>query len=84
MNTATMNARVVAPDLPDSLQWINAAEAPSLAALRGRVVLLHFWTFDSVNCANALADLRYLESKFHDGLSVIGVPTSTSVRRRRC
>jgi hypothetical protein len=70
-----MNARVVAPELPDSLQWINAAEPPSLAALRGRVVLLHFWTFDSVNCANALADLRYLESKFHDGLSVIGVHT---------
>jgi sugar lactone lactonase YvrE len=70
-----MNARVAAPELPDSLQWINAAEPPSLAALRGRVVLLHFWTFDSVNCANALADLRYLESKFHDGLSVIGVHT---------
>ena len=70
-----MNARVVAPELPDSLQWINAAEPPNLAALRGRVVLLHFWTFDSVNCANALADLRYLESKFHDGLSVIGVHT---------
>jgi len=70
-----MNARVVAPELPDSLQWINAAEPPTLAALRGRVVLLHFWTFDSVNCANALAELRYLESKFHDGLSVIGVHT---------
>jgi thiol-disulfide isomerase/thioredoxin len=72
---APMNARVLAPELPDSLAWINAGQAPSLAALRGRVVLLHFWTFDSVNCLNALADLRYLESKYHDGLSVIGVHT---------
>jgi sugar lactone lactonase YvrE/peroxiredoxin len=70
-----MSARVVAPELPDSLQWINAAEPPSLAALRGRVVLLYFWTFDSVNCSNALGDLRYLEAKYHDGLSVIGVHT---------
>jgi peroxiredoxin len=70
-----MNARVVAPELPDSLAWINAAEPPTLAALRGRVVLLYFWTFDSVNCTNALGDLRFLESKYHDGLSVIGVHT---------
>jgi thiol-disulfide isomerase/thioredoxin len=70
-----MNARVVAPELPDSLHWINGAEPPSLAALRGRVVLLHFWTFDSVNCAHTLADLRHLETKYHDGVSVIGVHT---------
>jgi thiol-disulfide isomerase/thioredoxin len=70
-----MNARVVAQELPDSLDWINAAEPPSLAAMRGRVVLLYFWSYDSVNCTNALADLRYLESKYHDGLSVIGVHT---------
>jgi hypothetical protein len=70
-----MNARVMAPELPESLAWVNAAQPPSLAALRGRVVLLYFWTFDSVNCQNVLADLRYLETKYHDGLSVIGVHT---------
>jgi len=70
-----MNARVAAQELPDSLDWINAAEPPSLSAMRGRVVLLYFWSYDSVNCANALADLRYLEAKYHDGLSVIGVHT---------
>jgi peroxiredoxin len=70
-----MNTRVVAPELPDTLEWINSAEPPTLTSLRGRVVLLYFWTFDSVNCTNALADLRFLESKYHDGLSVIGVHT---------
>jgi thiol-disulfide isomerase/thioredoxin len=70
-----MNARTIAPELPDTLDWINAAQPPSLASLRGRVVLLHFWTFDSVNCANALAELRQLESKYDDGLTVIGIHT---------
>jgi peroxiredoxin len=69
------SARVVAPELPDSLAWINAAEPPALSALRGRVVLLYFWTFDSINCLNALTELRSLETKYHDGLSVIGVHT---------
>ena len=78
-----MNARVVVPELPDTLQWINAAEPPTLAALRGRVVLLYFWTFDSVNCANALGDLRYLEAKYHDGLSVIGVHTPKYAYQRQ-
>jgi thiol-disulfide isomerase/thioredoxin len=68
-----MNARVRAPVWPASLEWINTDQPPSLDALRGRVVLMHFWTFDSVNCVNSLPDLRYLENKYHDGLSVVGV-----------
>ncbi len=68
-----MNARVRAPAWPASLEWINTDAAPSLESLRGRVILMHFWTFDSVNCTNSLPDLRYLENKYHDGLSVVGV-----------
>ena len=70
-----MNARVKAPELPASLEWINVDQPPSLKALHGRVTLLHFWTFDCVNCINLLPDLRYLENKYHDGLSVIGIHT---------
>jgi thiol-disulfide isomerase/thioredoxin len=70
-----MNARIAAPELPASLEWVNADQVPTLAALRGRVTVLHFWTFDCVNCRNLLPDLRYLENKYHDGLSVIGVHT---------
>ncbi|HEY7872946.1 MAG TPA: thioredoxin-like domain-containing protein [Rudaea sp.] len=70
-----MNARIAAPELPPSLDWVNTDAPPNLAALRGRVTLIHFWTFDCVNCRNALPDLRYLENKYHDGLSVIGVHT---------
>ena len=68
-----MNARVRAPAWPASLEWINTDRSPSLESLRGRVVLMHFWTFDCVNCVNSLPDLRYLENKYHDGLSVVGV-----------
>src|SRR5579885_1578002 len=68
-----MNARVAAPALPKTLEWVNTDTPPTLDALKGRVTLLHFWTFDCVNCINLLPDLRYFENKYHDGLSVIGV-----------
>jgi thiol-disulfide isomerase/thioredoxin len=45
----------------------------SLAALRGRVVLLHFWAFSCVNCLRVLAELRRLELRFPDELVVVGV-----------
>jgi thiol-disulfide isomerase/thioredoxin len=68
-----MNARLSAPELPHGLEWVNAREAPRLGALRGRVVLLNFWTASNVNSQHVLPDLRYLENKYHDGLSVIGI-----------
>jgi thiol-disulfide isomerase/thioredoxin len=68
-----MNARVAAPALPPELDWINTDMPPTLEALRGRVVLINFWTYDCVNCINQLPDLRYFENKYHDGVSVIGV-----------
>jgi thiol-disulfide isomerase/thioredoxin len=68
-----MSARLPAPELPGTLSWVNAREKPSLAKLRGRVVLLHFWAYSNANCLNVLPDLRYLENKYHDGLTVLSV-----------
>ena len=45
----------------------------SLADLRGRVVLLDFWTLCCVNCHHVLAELRPIEKKYSDVLTVIGV-----------
>ncbi len=64
----------LAPDLPVSLHWVNAAPL-RIAALRGRLGALIFWHAGSATSANALADLGYLQTKYADGLSVIGIHT---------
>ena len=45
----------------------------SLTDLRGRIVLLDFWTLCCVNCHHVLAELRPIEAKYADVLTVIGV-----------
>ena len=60
-------------EFPPGLEWVNTDQAPAAAALRGRVTLLYFWTFDCVNCINLLAELDWLQNRHHDGLCVIGV-----------
>lgn len=60
-------------EFPPGLEWVNTDQAPVAAALRGRVTLLYFWTFDCVNCINLLAELDWLQNRYHDGLCVIGV-----------
>lgn len=62
----------LAPDFATSLSWVNCT-APSLSSLRGRVVALAFWHAGSATSANLMADLAYLQMKFADGLSVIGI-----------
>lgn len=64
----------LAPDLPSSLDWVNCGPQ-RLAALRGRVTALAFWHAGSATSANLLADLGYLQIKYADGLSVIGLHT---------
>lgn len=69
----TKRARVRAPEL-QGRSWINTGgEELSLAELRGRVVLLDFWTFCCVNCLHVLDELRELEEAYQDSLVIIGV-----------
>ncbi len=54
--------------------WLNTGGRPlSLAELRGKVVVLDFWTFCCVNCLHVLDELRELEARFADVLVVVGV-----------
>ena len=56
-------------------EWINSAPL-RLAELRGKVVLIDFWTFDCWNCYRSFPWLKEVETTYHDrGLRVIGVHT---------
>ena len=64
---------VHAPELAGAGGWINVVEPLSLAKLRGKVVLLDFWTFCCINCLHIVEELRPLEAAFPNDLVVIGV-----------
>jgi sugar lactone lactonase YvrE/thiol-disulfide isomerase/thioredoxin len=66
-------SRVRAPEL-HGRGWLNTGgRTLRLADLRGRIVLLDFWTFCCINCLHVLDELRPLEERYHDVLDVIGV-----------
>jgi len=65
-------ARVRAPELRGR-GWLNTDGSLSLADLRGRFVLLDFWTFCCINCLHVLDELREIEEKYADDLVVVGV-----------
>jgi thiol-disulfide isomerase/thioredoxin len=68
-----MAARVRAPELRGR-GWLNTGGAAySMAELRGRFVLLDFWTFCCVNCLHVLEELRPLEEKYAEELVIVGV-----------
>lgn len=70
---APRRARVRAPE-PAGRGWLGTGGEPlTLAGLRGRIVLLDFWTFCCVNCLHVLDELRPVEEEFADVLVVIGV-----------
>ena len=62
-----------APELSGAVAWLNVPAPLSLKALRGKVVLLDFWTYGCINCIHILPDLKKLEARFPDELVVIGV-----------
>ncbi len=68
--------RQKAPTLPDGLTWINTAGPLELADLRGKFVLLDFWTYCCINCMHVLPELDKLERRFPENLVVIGVHTA--------
>jgi DNA-binding beta-propeller fold protein YncE len=65
--------RVRAPELEGGRSWLNTDKPLSLAALKGKIVLLDFWTYGCINCIHIIPDLKKLEAKYPDNLVVIGV-----------
>ncbi len=64
---------VTAPDWGDSASWVNTERAYSLKELKGKLVLLDFWTFGCINCQQIIPDLHRLEERYKDHLVVIGI-----------
>lgn len=62
-----------APPLEGGLGWLNTAGPIELSKLRGKVILLDFWTYCCINCMHILPDLAKLEEEFPNELVVIGV-----------
>lgn len=62
-----------APELEGGVEWLNVGGPITLKDLRGKVVVLDFWTFCCINCMHVLPDLKFLEQKYGKELVVIGV-----------
>ncbi|MCP4619297.1 MAG: thioredoxin family protein [Bradyrhizobium sp.] len=64
-----------APNFVGITNWFNSAPL-DIADLRGKVVLVDFWTYGCVNCVNTLPRVTELYNKYRDrGLVVVGVHT---------
>lgn len=75
--------RVRAPEFSGVVEWLNVGQPLSLRALRGRVVLLDFWTYCCINCMHVLPDLKYLEKKYTgEPFVVIGVHSAKFINER--
>lgn len=65
--------RFPAPEFPTGLDWVNVPAPLTLADLRGKAVILDFWTYGCINCIHMIPVLRRLEEKYPNELVVIGV-----------
>ncbi|SAK67467.1 thioredoxin family protein [Caballeronia ptereochthonis] len=71
----TQQVAMQAPDFAGIDTWINSAPL-HLEQLRGKVVLVDFWTFDCINCAHTLPHVKDWYARYRDkGLVVVGVHT---------
>ncbi len=73
--------RVPAPPLAGG-EWVNTPAPLSLGDLRGRFVLLDFWTFCCINCMHVLPELKKLEHAYPTELVVVGVHSAKFVGER--
>jgi len=65
--------RIAAPDFPADMTWINTGGPVRMRDLRGKFVILDFWTYCCINCHHILPELKKLEHKYPNQLVVIGV-----------
>ena len=74
---------VNAPEFPTDLDWLNTGRPLSIKELRGKAILLDFWTYCCINCMHVLPDLKRLEHKYAAELVVIGVHSAKFLAERQ-
>ncbi len=73
-NLAEEDPKVIrAPELDGGVEWLNCGGPIRMKDLRGKIVLLDFWTYCCINCIHVMPDLAKLEKKYANQLVVIGV-----------
>lgn len=73
MKTAVNRTAVRAPELMGGTGWLNTDSPIYIKDLKGKIVLLDFWTYCCINCMHVIPDLKRLEAKYPNELVVIGV-----------
>lgn len=69
----TLPVEATTPNLNGAVQWLNSPPL-SMAQLKGKVVLVNFWTFGCINCLHTLPYVKAWAAKYADqGFVVIGV-----------
>ncbi len=65
-----------APDFAGVTKWLNTQNSLTLADLKGKVVLIDFWTYTCINCIRTLPHVTAWYEKYKDkGFMVVGVHT---------
>lgn len=79
----TLSEKTIAPELKGGSDWLNTDRPIQLAELRGKVVLLDFWTYCCINCMHVIPDLKRLEAKYPKELFVIGVHSAKFLNEKK-
>ncbi|HEX3072811.1 MAG TPA: thioredoxin-like domain-containing protein [Ignavibacteriales bacterium] len=71
-----------APEFPQGLEWLNVDKPLKISELKGKFVLLDFWTYCCINCMHIIPDLKKLEEKYAGELVVIGVHSAKFISEK--
>jgi thiol-disulfide isomerase/thioredoxin len=71
---ALFNTHTPAPEIIGLTNWINFSGVQSLDELKGKVILVDFWTYSCINCQRTLPYLQKWHERYADeGLVILGV-----------
>ncbi len=64
---------ILAPPLEGGSEWFNTSKPIAIHELRGKFIVLDFWTYCCINCMHVLPELKKLEEAYPNNVVVIGV-----------